>query len=106
MHTLLRRLLPLSAVLLITGAYIILLLAYFVPGIPGGVDQNAYHVAGAKIADDGTFYRKTSDEFEYVGSMWVCNERQEYYPKYPPGYPALIAAANRACGNGAGLCKI
>ncbi len=88
---------------LITVVYAWFLLSYFVPGIPGGGNQNAYHGFARDIADHGRFYRTVGDEFEYVGAMWVENDRHQFFPKYPPGYPALIGATNRIFGTGAGF---
>ena len=77
-------------------------LTYFVP-VTGGVDQNGYHASGRILNLDGVSFRKTGDALEYVGSMWVVNERGEFYPKYPPFYPLLSAGMNLLLGPGGGF---
>ncbi|MGE4564576.1 MAG: ArnT family glycosyltransferase [Victivallaceae bacterium] len=91
----------LLALLVAAGA--LLWWSYFVPGIPSGEDQNAYHLCGRLIAEDGRFSRIPEDEFEFIGTMWVENDRREFLPKYPPGLPLLSAAAQRLGGSGAGF---
>lgn len=82
--------------------YAWMLLTYFEP-ITGGVDQNGYHVCARMFNLDGVFYQKPADDLQYIGHMWVVNERGEYYPKYPVFYPALAAGMNRLLGSGGGF---
>lgn len=96
------RVLPLVLLALLLAGYTWLLLAYFVP-VTGGVDQNGYHVSGRLLNLDGVPYRATGDPLEYVGNMWVVNERGEFYPKYPPFYPLLSAGMNLLLGAGGGF---
>jgi len=78
------------------------LLAYMVP-VTGGTDQNGYHVCAKMFNLTGHFYQKPEDDLQFVGSMWVVNERGEYYPKYPPFYPLLCAGMNAVMGDGYGF---
>lgn len=96
------RFLPLVLLGLLLIGYAWLLLTYFVP-VTGGVDQNGYHVSARMYELDGVFFRKTVDDLQHVGHMWVVNERGEFYPKYPPFYPWLAAGMNRLLGAGGGF---
>ena len=88
-------------------AYTLFLNYYFVP-VTGGTDSNGYHVCAKMIASQGQFHQKPVDDFQFVGRMWVVNERNEFYPKYPPLYPALAAGAMTLFGDHAGfyLCPL
>lgn len=103
LHDMLRRLpwplLVLGGMLIV---YAMLLKVYLVP-TTGGTDQNGYHVSARMFNLNGVFYQKTADDLQFVGSMWVVNERGEYYPKYPPLYPLLAAGMNRLMGPGGGF---
>ncbi len=88
---------------IITVAYCCFILSYFVPGIVSGNDQNAYHAFGRTIIEDGRFARVLDDDLQAIGAMWVTNDRGEFFPKYPPGYPALSGVANYFFGAGAGF---
>ncbi len=87
--------------------YTVFLNYYFVPVI-GGTDSNGYHTCAKMIASQGQFHQKPIDDFQFIGRMWVVNDRSEFYPKYPPLYPALAAGVMQAFGNQAGfyLCPI
>ena len=89
------------------AAYTIFLNYYFVP-VVGGTDSNGYHVCAKMIASKGQFHQKPVDDFQFVGNMWVVNDRSEFYPKYPPLYPALAAGAMTIFGDQAGfyLCPV
>lgn len=67
-----------------------------------GVDQNGYLFGGKALARTGTMkyapQRPGSNEFDphqFVGRMYVGADlgtpTERYYPKYPLGYPALVA---------------
>ena len=92
--------------ILFLGALLILythvLLVYMIP-VTGGTDQNGYHVCARMLNLNGVFYQKPVDDLQFVGHMWVVNERGEYYPKYPPFYPALAAGMNELLGEGGGF---
>jgi hypothetical protein len=60
------------------------------PGRPG-VDENAYLVGGRMIAEHGTTGFKPSDDYQFVGAMWVRIKSGWYYPKYPFGTSLLNA---------------
>ncbi|MGC4032035.1 MAG: glycosyltransferase family 39 protein [Tepidisphaeraceae bacterium] len=73
-----------------TIAYFWFLLQYWAPA-HNGVDQNGYLVGGRMLAAHGTtgFLPKP---MEYIGDMWVLNDKTGYvYPKYPVGLPLLYA---------------
>ncbi len=98
----LKRAVPLALLGMLLAGYTWLQLIYFVP-VTGGVDQNGYHASGRLLNLTGVSYRTTGDPLEYVGSMWVVNERGEFYPKYPPFYPLLSAGMNLLLGAGGGF---
>ncbi|WP_428936747.1 hypothetical protein [Fontivita pretiosa] len=92
------------AVLLVIGFFVISTI-YWVPAHPG-VDQNGYLVGGRMLAENLTMRLiptrpgTASTEFDphqFVGRMWVGADfgtpQERYYPKYPIGLPALVAAA-------------
>lgn len=90
---------------LLAGAYLWAILQFLVPA-HGGVDQNGYLLGGKHLAmqQDMVFCPShpvtgRPDPFRFVGRMWVAVELgtpdERYYPKYPLGYPALIAAVWR-----------
>ena len=87
--------------------YTIFINYYFVP-VTGGTDSNGYHICAKMIASQGQFHQKPIDDFQFIGNMWVVNERNEFYPKYPPLYPALAAGAISLFGNHAGffICPV
>lgn len=77
--------------------------SYWVPA-HSGTDQNGYLVGGKNFANTLTMrYAPVApgdtkfDPHQFVGRMWVGagfgTEQQRYYPKYPLGYPLLIAIA-------------
>jgi len=101
--TLDRRLYTALAVLLTIGFFRINSI-YWVAAHPG-VDQNGYLVGGRMLAENLTMRLvptrpgTASTEFDphqFVGRMWVGTDfgtpRERYYPKYPIGLPALVAA--------------
>src|SRR5947208_9571974 len=57
-----------------------------------GVDENAYLVGGRMIAEHGTPGFKPSDDYQFVGAMWLRTSSGWYYPKYPFGTSLLYAA--------------
>lgn len=93
----------LLAVLLV-GAFFLASRAYFVPA-HSGVDQNGYLVGGRLFAENLSMEyipilpgaRSEFDPHQFVGRMWVGAElgtpRERYFPKYPLGYPLLVAGA-------------
>ncbi|MEW6745645.1 MAG: hypothetical protein AB1486_23085 [Planctomycetota bacterium] len=91
------RLLEGAVLLALLLLYALLLRAYCVP-VFQGVDANAYQVAARLFAEEGRFYKVPADELSFVGPMWVANDRGEYYPKYPPFYPALSGVARKLFG--------
>ena len=84
------------------SVYTIFISYYFVPVI-GGTDSNGYHVCAKMIASQGRFHQKPIDDFQFIGSMWVVNDRTEFYPKYPPLYPVLAAGVMIIFGDQAGF---
>ncbi len=97
-----RRIFAALAMLLVVG-FFFLNRAYHVPAYHG-TDQNGYLVGGRMLAENLTMRlsptRPGSREFDphqFVGRMWVGADlgtpQERYYPKYPIGYPALIAVS-------------
>lgn len=84
------------------AAYTIFINYYFVP-VTGGTDSNGYHVCAKMIVSQGQFHQKPIDDFQFIGNMWVVNNRNEFYPKYPPLYPALAAGVMTLFGDQAGF---
>ena len=109
--------------LLVAGGYGFFLSSYWTPA-PGrpGIDENGYLLGGRNLAEHGTIGFKPSDDFQFVGAMWIRTSagtvlppailpeflRQRlavhtkeswYYPKYPAGVPLLNAIAIRLGGN-------
>src|ERR1019366_4138283 len=109
--------------LLIAGGYGFFLSSYWTaaPGRPG-IDENGYLLGGRNLAEHGTTGFKPSDDFQFVGAMWVRTQeatvlppaflpnflRQRlaahtkegwYFPKYPAGLPLLNAVVIRLGGN-------
>jgi hypothetical protein len=78
--------------LAITGGLWFFLHSFLAPA-PGrpGIDENAYLVAGKNIAQHLTTGFKPSDDYQFVGAMWVRTSKGWYYPKYPFGLPLLNA---------------
>lgn len=60
------------------------------PGRPG-IDENAYLVGGRNIATHGTTGFKPTDDYQFVGAMWLRSASGWYYPKYGFGLPLLNA---------------
>lgn len=88
------------ALLLVLHA--LLLRTYFVP-TTGGTDANAYHVSSRMVQLHGRYHQVPEDPLVFMGKMWVLNDEGEFYPKYPPLYPALAGLSMRAIGDAVGL---
>ncbi|HEY7091209.1 MAG TPA: glycosyltransferase family 39 protein, partial [Tepidisphaeraceae bacterium] len=88
-----KRLLFLALALAISAGVCFFLFSFLAPG-PGrpGIDENAYLVGGRMIAEHGTTGFKPTDDYQFVGAMWLRTKDGWYYPKYPFGV-ALIDAA-------------
>lgn len=82
--------------------YTFFLYTYFVPTYTG-CDPNGYHVAARIFSASGRFDRTASDDYSFIGRMWVRNDAGRYFPKYPPLYPALAGTAIRLFGETAGF---
>ncbi len=91
--------LTLTALLALYGAF---LYAYFIP-TDDGDDPNGYHVCAKMFQEHGRFYQKPTDQLSFLGTMWVVNDKNEFYPKYPPFYPWLAGLAMRFFGDQAGF---
>src|SRR5438067_366378 len=65
------RLFPLIALAFTAGLWFFLF--SFCAPAPGriGVDENAYLVGGRMLAEHGTTGFKPSDDYQFVGAMWV-----------------------------------
>ncbi len=82
--------------------YVVFLSVYFVP-VVDNVDANGYMVSARIFQEHGRFFRTPPDDYAFIGRMWVANGRGEYYPKYPPLYPALTGLVMRGFGVDAGF---
>ena len=79
--------------ILVTAAYFVALLGYWVPA-HGGVDQNGYLVGGKQLARTGSTGMLPDHALGFVGAMWVRVESTGVnYPKYPNGLPLLYATS-------------
>ena len=70
----------------------------------GGGDQNAYLVGGRHLAERFSTALWPEESGQFVGPMWVSGKGGRYVPKYPPGYPLLVAFVWKAAhltGHGA-----
>ncbi len=88
-----RRLFLFIAIVLVGGLWFFL--NSFLAPAPGrpGIDENAYLVGGRMIAQHGSTGFKPSDDYQYVGAMWIRAKSGWYYPKYPYGSSLLNAFA-------------
>ena len=78
----------------IAGGFGFLLLSFWAPAPSRpGIDENAYLVGGKNFAQHGTTGFKPSNDYQFVGSMWLRTPKGWYYPKYPIGTSVLDAAA-------------
>ncbi len=85
--------------LFLVGTIALLAWQWWTP-FEGGVDENGYLVAGRTLAERGRLAlvpaKSPGGECStFVGDMWVGADvgtpRERYYPKYPPGFPLLVA---------------
>src|SRR4051812_48615190 len=65
---------------------------YWVPG-HSGVDQNGYLVGGKMFARTLSMGMTPADVYGFVGRMWISTPEGTFFPKYPLGYPLLVAMA-------------
>src|SRR5438128_1908289 len=88
-----KRMICLLIALAFTAGYCFFLFSFLAPA-PGrfGVDENAYLVGGRMIAQHGTTGFKPSDDYQFIGAMWLRTPNGWYYPKYPFGTSLLYAA--------------
>src|SRR5439155_21489884 len=54
-----------------------------------GIDENAYLVGGRMLAEHGTPGFKPTDDYQFVGAMFLRTASGWYYPKYPFGTSLL-----------------
>ena len=94
--------LVLAGLALLLALHALALRTYFVP-VLASPDANCYHVAARLLESSGELHRHTSDPLAYVGWLWLETEPGTFYPKYPPVYTLIAAAAERLFGPPAGL---
>jgi 4-amino-4-deoxy-L-arabinose transferase-like glycosyltransferase len=82
--------------------YLVFLSLYFVP-VADNVDANGYIGSARIFKEHGRFFQVPPDDYAFIGRMWVANSRGEYYPKYPPLYPALAGLMMMGFGVDAGF---
>jgi Dolichyl-phosphate-mannose-protein mannosyltransferase len=86
-----RRLFVLVALVITVGlAFFLFSFSAPAPG-RGGIDENAYLLGGRMIAEHGSTGFKPSDDYQFVGAMWMRAKNGWYYPKYPYGSSFLNA---------------
>lgn len=87
-----KRQLFLVLALVLAAAYGFFLFS-FTAAAPGrfGIDENAYLVGGRNIAQHGTTGFKPSDDYQFVGAMWIRTPSGWYFPKYGFGTSQLYA---------------
>ena len=97
------------------GGFFFVLFSYWAPApCRPGIDENGYLVGGRNFAVHGTSGFKPSDDYQFVGAMWVRTKAEKrepgfskpaflkrwltvqtkegwYYPKYPIGTSVLDA---------------
>ena len=86
----------------LVAAYAAFLSIYFVP-VVDNVDANGYIVSARLFQEHGRFYQVPPDDYSFIGRMWVANSAGEYFPKYPPLYPALVGLVMVGFGIDAGF---
>src|SRR5712691_621749 len=89
----------LGLLLLILLAFAIFTHLYWVPA-HGGMDQNAYLVAGRMSAEYGSPRLHPTDQDSFVGRMWLLTADGGYFPKYPLGLPLIVALVYKLVGPG------
>jgi Dolichyl-phosphate-mannose-protein mannosyltransferase len=87
-----KRLFFLCLAVAIAAGFGFVLLTYWAPAPSRpGIDENAYLVGGKEIAQHATIGFKPTDDYQYVGAMWLRTAKGWYYPKYPFGTSFLDA---------------
>src|SRR4051812_9750390 len=80
-ESLVRRVAFEGAAILIAVGYAVFLGAFWAAGpTRPGIDENAYLVAGRNVFYHGTPGFKPSDDFQFVGAMWVRTEEATFSP--------------------------
>src|SRR2546430_481427 len=74
----------------VLALYAFTLFTFWAPA-DAGVDQNAYLVGGKQFAHTFSTRLAPASPFQYIGNMFVQNDKSDYYPKYPLGLPILYA---------------
>ena len=84
-----RLLMVLLALALLAGFWT-LTRQFWVPAHGGG-DQNGYLVGGRKIVEGWSPGFAPADDQAFVGRMWVEGKGERVFPKYPCGFPLIVA---------------
>ena len=88
------------AAVLLAAAHFVFLMWFFEPATSAR-DANAYFVQARQLATTGRPYVDVESSTQFVDYHWMPAGENRYYSKYPPGLPAVLAAAFKAGGPGA-----
>jgi len=80
-----------AAIALVAGHFLFLT-AFFEPAI-STPDANGYFAQARLIAEHGRTWFEPESPLQYVGGHWLKTESGRYFSRYPPGLPAVLAAA-------------
>ena len=99
-----RRKVPFSliAAMLVVVIHFVFIMTFFEPAI-SPPDANGYFAQAKLIANEHRTYFETESVLQYVGAHWLKTEDNKYFSRYPPGFPAILAAVFRIFGPEAAL---
>jgi hypothetical protein len=80
---------------------ITVLAEFWSPAYYYGVDENGYFMPAESLAHGGAGSKTIADPLLFVGENMVETAPGKFYSKYPIGYPAALAAAERIGGSSA-----
>jgi 4-amino-4-deoxy-L-arabinose transferase-like glycosyltransferase len=80
------------------AAYCVIQVRCFTPAYCES-DPDGYRILAKRLATGSPVGVIEKDPFLYQTHVWVENQRGEVFPKFAPGYPALLAIAYRLGGD-------
>jgi len=93
--------LTLAALVLVAAHFAVV--AHFHQPAVSGPDASGYFAQAKLLATRGHSVHVPASPFEFVGPHWVDSGSGEYYSKYPPGIPLLLAVPYALIGPTAAL---